>query len=187
MPDLYRCNDEEYFYLIEDYAICTYPEGMVYILSNPQFAEMYVKEISWKELLPVAEKALANTTEHVSRRTLLRFLYATPLQGKMTLPRFIGPSLPVYRYKCEVWSDEEEHPTKYNKQYDFDYVYIQKEEPFVYICTLPHGFIQHATEDMTGHKVVGEIQWDDIQKILDKEIQKTKNVYVRKMLLRFQL
>ena len=191
MPDIYRCNDLEYFYLIEDYAVCTYPEGVVYILSNLQMAEVYLKEITWKEMLPVAERALENTTEHVPRRALLRFLYASPLQQKMTLPRFVGPSLPVYRYECQVWSDEEEHPnqynTQYNTQYNFDYVYIQKERPFVYICKLPHGFVDLVTEDMSNHKVVGEIPWEDVQKLLDKEIQRTKNIYVRKMLLRFML
>lgn len=193
MVTLYKHQDTTYFYLIEDIAICTVPDGDIVLLTEPHYREDYVNLMTWKETGSIIKRALETVTDPYKKELLLRYVhvYHKPLGIKDLPPleRLSSITFPVYRYECHTWSDGEEHdPADHNSAYDFDYIWIQKEEPFRYIFALPHGILMKKTEPLDDHKIVRHATWDEVQPLLDKEIyciKRTQCNYSKKMLMMF--
>lgn len=76
--------------------------------------------------------------------------------------------VPVYLYKCMVWSDGEEHPDEdHNEAYDFEYIILEKNVNGTYILSIPQAILleSHSSE-LEENEIVREISKKEVFKVL---------------------
>lgn len=180
-PGIFEYDSKHYFYVIDDYSICCVYTGKLTILDAPNRRETFIRGTSWNEVMAISKMALEHPMNQPHElRTLLRYLYASPIAKQLTLPPLDGPTFDVYRWCCHEWSDSEDS-TSHNSAYDFDYVYLDASH--TYILSVPSGFLQRVTRDDSTHEIVRKIAWRDIQPLLDRAYHQTANAFEKKMLL----
>lgn len=79
--------------------------------------------------------------------------------------------IPVYLYKCMVWSDGEDHPEEdHNSYYDFEYIILKKEPWNIYLLTIPEANVlcSHNPNELEDNEIIRVITLEDVLTLLKK-------------------